>query len=105
MNLTNQHKALLLKLQISGTVILSVFNLSLNKQKRLASESYYYIEPEKEIKFLEALEKLNNTKAGTNKTFNETKQNKHFSQAFKPIVPPEDYVPNIKKNFKFCKLL
>ncbi|MEP1488174.1 MAG: hypothetical protein ABJK28_07080 [Algibacter sp.] len=101
MNLTNQHKALLLTLLISGTVVLSVFNLGLNKQKTLASESYYEMEPEKEltleeIKVLEALEKLNNSKAETNKAFNETKNNKHFAQAYKPIAPPEDYVPNVK---------
>ena len=78
-------------------MVLSVFNLSLNKQKILASESYYEMEPEKklteeEIKVLEALEKLNNSKAETNKAFNETKNNKHFAQAYKPIAPPEDYV-------------
>ena len=62
------------------------------------SESYYEIEPEKElteedIKILEALDKLNNTKAETNKAFNEAEQNKHFAQAFKTIAPPEDYMP------------
>ncbi|TGV02927.1 hypothetical protein EM932_09185 [Flavivirga rizhaonensis] len=98
MHLTNQHKALLITFLISGTVIMSVFNLSLKKQDKFASESYYEIEPEKElteeeIKILEALEKLNASKAETNKAFNETKSNKHFAEAFKPIAPPEDYVP------------
>ncbi|MDD7884579.1 energy transducer TonB [Flavivirga sp. 57AJ16] len=83
---------------ITGTVIMSVFNLSLKKQDKFASESYYEIEPEKElteeeIKVLEALEKLNGSKAETNKAFNETSKNKHFAEAFKPIAPPEDYVP------------
>lgn len=96
MNLTDQHKALLITFFISGTVVLSVFNLSLNKQNELASESYYEIEPEKpltedEIKVLQALENLNNTKAETNKAFNETKQDKAFAEAYKPIAPPEDY--------------
>ena len=98
MSLTNQHKALLLTFLLSGTVILSVFNLSLKQQSELASESYYEIEPEKElseeeIKVLEALEKLNNAKAETNSAFNETHKSKHFAQAFKTIAPPEDYVP------------
>lgn len=62
------------------------------------SESYYEIEPEKELteedlKVLEALDKLNNNKSETNKAFNEANQNKHFAQAFKTIAPPEDYVP------------
>lgn len=98
MNLTNQHKALLLTLLITGTVVLSVFNLSLKKQNARISESYYEIEPEKELnkeelKLLDALEKKNNAKIETNKAFNETKRNKHFAQAYKTIAPPEDYQP------------
>jgi outer membrane biosynthesis protein TonB len=98
LNLTNQHKALLITLLISGSVVLSVFNLSLKQQNELASESYYEVEPEKEltkeeIKILEALESLNNSKAETNKAFNESEKSNHFAQAFKPIAPPDDYVP------------
>ncbi|OBQ57267.1 hypothetical protein JJL45_00680 [Tamlana sp. s12] len=98
MNLTNQHRALLITLLISGTVILMVFNLSLNKKKEFASESYYEIEPEKEptleeLKAIEALENQNQAKAETNSAFNETEKVKHFAQAFKPIAPPEDYQP------------
>ncbi len=98
MHLTNQHKALLITLFLSGTVVLSVFNLSLNKQSERMAESYYEMEPEKElteedIKVIEALEKLNASKAETNKAFNETKNNSRFSEAYKPIAPPEDYVP------------
>ena len=103
MNLTNQHKALLLTFLVSGTVVLSVFNLSLKQQNELASESYYEIEPEEElteeeIKLLEALEQLNNTKAETNSAFNETQKTKHFAQAYKTIAPPEDYVPKRNSN-------
>ena len=98
MHLTNQHRALLLTFLISGTVVLAVFNLSLKKQDKFASESYYEMEPEEElteeeVKILEALEKLNASKAETNNAFNETEKNKHFAEAFKPIAPPEDYVP------------
>ena len=63
MHLTNQHKALLITLLLSGTVVLSIFNLSLKKQSQFLSESYYEMEPEEEIteeeiKILEALEKV-----------------------------------------------
>ncbi|WP_246454683.1 energy transducer TonB [Hyunsoonleella aquatilis] len=100
MNLSNQHKALLLTLLIMGTVVLSVFNFSLIKQKERIAESYYEIEPEpelteEEIKVLEALGNQNNAKAETNQAYNETQQNKHFAQAFKPIAPPEDYEPQV----------
>ncbi|MFD1614515.1 energy transducer TonB family protein [Gelatiniphilus marinus] len=98
MNLTNQHKALLITLFLTGTVVLSVFNLSLKKHSEFITESYYELEPEKplteeEIKVLEALENLKGSKAETNKAFNETSNNKQFAQAYKPIAPPEDYVP------------
>lgn len=98
MNLTDQHKALLITLLISGTVVLTVFNIGLKQQNDLAAESYYLLEPEKEptpeeAKILETLEKLNSAKAETNSAFNETQKSKHFSQAYKTIAPPEDYVP------------
>ncbi|MCF7559856.1 hypothetical protein L3X39_04335 [Sabulilitoribacter multivorans] len=98
MNLTNQHKALLITLFLSGTIVLSVFNLSLKKQSEFISESYYEIEPEKElteeeIKIIEALEKLANAKAETNQAFDQSQESKQFAQAYKTIAPPEDYVP------------
>lgn len=98
MHLTNQHRALLLTLLISGTVVLSVFNLSLKQKDPSISESYYELEPEKEItkediEALEALENQNKVKAETNNAFNEGQESKHFAQAFKPIAPPEDYTP------------
>ncbi len=86
---------------LSGTVVLSVFNFSLKKQQERIAESFYEIEPEKEItaeelKVLEALERQNNTKAETNKAFNENKDNTHFAQAYKTIAPPEDYIPQTR---------
>lgn len=103
MHLSDQHKALLITLLISGSVVLSVFNFSLKQQNELASESYYEVEPEKElteeeIKILEALESLNNSKAETNNAFNETEKSKHFAQAYKHIAPPEDYVPRARSS-------
>jgi TonB family protein len=101
---SNQQKALLITFLLSGTVVLSVFNLNIKKQNELVSESYYEMEPEKElteeeIKVLEALENLNNEKAETNKAYNETVKEKSFSEAYKPIAPPEDYVkPEFDQN-------
>ncbi len=98
MKFTDQHKALLLTLLVTGTVLLSIFSFSLKKHDKGMAESYYEIEPEKELteeelKVLEALDKLNNAKAETNKAFNESKGSNHFAQAYKIIAPPEDYVP------------
>ncbi len=97
MHLTNQHRALLITFLISGTVVLSVFNLGLKKQSEFISESYYELDPEKEpeekLEELEDLKEANKTKAETNSAFNETQKEKHFAQAFKRIAPPEDYVP------------
>ena len=106
MNLKDKHKAVLITLLITGSVVLSIFNLSLKLQPEIASESYYEIEPEKElteeeIKLLETLESLNNAKAETNEAFNETQKPKHFAQAYKTIAPPQDYIPkstNISEN-------
>ena len=103
MHLSNQHKALLITLLITGTVVLSVFNLNMKQHSDEVAESYYEIEPEKELteeetKVLEALEKINNAKPETNKAFNETEDNKHFAQAYKPIAPPEDYTPKPSEN-------
>ncbi|TYA70210.1 hypothetical protein FUA24_22575 [Seonamhaeicola marinus] len=62
------------------------------------AETFYEIEPEEELteeeqKMIEALEKLNNSKAETNSAFNETKSSNRFAQAYKAIAPPEDYTP------------
>ncbi|MEN3323349.1 hypothetical protein VP395_06395 [Mariniflexile soesokkakense] len=99
MNLSNKHKSLLITILLSGTVILSVFNLSIKTQDELVTESYYEMEPEKELtpeeaKILEALEKINANKAETNNAFNEADKTKHFAQAYQQIAPPEDYVPS-----------
>jgi len=78
--------------------VLSIFNLNIKNYDDVTAESYYELEPEKQLteeekKILETLEKLNNTKAETNSAFNEADKNKQFAQAYKQIAPPEDYVP------------
>ncbi|WP_248724866.1 hypothetical protein [Seonamhaeicola sp. ML3] len=99
MRLSDQHKALLITVLISATVVLSVFSFSLKKQSNGIAESFYEIKPEEEIteeelKVLEALDKLNNSKAETNQAFNSSQKSNKFAQAYKAIAPPEDYVPN-----------
>ena len=96
LHLTNQHKALLITFLLSGTVVLAVFNLSLKNHEETIAESYYQLEPEKEltedeVKLLQALEKINASKAETNNAFNETDKTKRFSEAYQKIAPPEDY--------------
>lgn len=89
---SNKHKALLITILISGSVVLSIFNMHLSHKKELAVETFYDIEPEEltpEAKKL--FEDEESIKAETNKAFNETKQYKQFAQAYKPIAPPKDY--------------
>ncbi|WP_241664805.1 energy transducer TonB [Seonamhaeicola maritimus] len=98
MHLSDQHKALLITFFIAGTVVMSVFSLSLKQKEKGIAESYYEIEPkeeltEEELKIIEALENLNNSKAETNTAFNQSKSANKFAQAYKTIAPPEDYVP------------
>ncbi|MCB4806916.1 energy transducer TonB [Tamlana sp. 62-3] len=96
MNLTNQHKALIIS-SIFATIVLTLaFNLGLERHEMLLNESYYELEPEKkrtpeEEKIQKTLDKF--SKARTNSASNENKKNKHFAQAFKTIAPPKDYVP------------
>lgn len=97
LHINDQQKAMLITFFISGTVVLTVFNMSIKKKDVLTTESYYELEPEKqlteeELKVLEALDQLNNSKAETNKAFNETSKAKPFEEAYKAIAPPEDYV-------------
>lgn len=96
MQLTNQHRALLITFLLSGSVVLAVFNLNLKNHEETIAESYYQLEPEielteDEVKVLQALEKINASKAETNNAFNETDRKSHFSEAYQKIAPPEDY--------------
>lgn len=89
---SNKHKALAITILISGSVILSVFNMHLSHKKDIAVETFYDIKQEEltleEEKLFEDKESI---EAETNKAFNETKQYKKFAQAYKPIASPKDY--------------
>ena len=92
MKLNNSHKALVISLLIAISVLLSLFNFSIIKQNEAVTETLIDITPEdllkdnphKDLELKDAFEK-------TNKGFNDTKEYKHFAQAFKPIAPPKDY--------------
>lgn len=92
MAFTNSQKALAITLLISGTIILSVLNLTVFKMKTAIAETTYEIEKIEDIitDEAEALQPENNTKA-TNKAYNTSENYKHYAQAYKPIAPPEDY--------------
>lgn len=86
----NSHKALVITLLITGTLLLSVFNLSVYKLNTDVAGLSIPIEIiEEELKVLEP--ELNDNSKQTNKGFNETKKYKHFAEAYKPIAPPKDY--------------
>ncbi|MFV0573416.1 MAG: hypothetical protein ACK5M1_13490 [Xanthomarina gelatinilytica] len=103
MNLSNKHKALLITLLVSGTIVLSLFSFHIKKQNELMAESYYLLEPEtpktpEELeaeKLAEAVEKQNSE---TNKAYNETQEYKKFAEAYQHIAPPKDYVPKPSEN-------
>ncbi|WP_435049842.1 hypothetical protein [Formosa sp. S-31] len=95
MKFIDQHKAALITGLIAGTVLLTVFNMHLTQRDKQISETYYELEPEtpktEEQKLQELAEAEQQTKAETNKAFNESQSNKHFAQAYKPIAPPKEF--------------
>lgn len=95
MQFTDKHKAMLITLLLTGSVIMSLFNLHLAQKGEMVAETFYELEPEEltleEEKEIFETETEEQQAAETNKAFNETKQYKHFAEAYKPIAPPEDY--------------
>lgn len=96
MQLTDQHKALLLTCLVTATVVLGTFTFHLKRQVQIA-ESYYELEPETpeelkdKLEEKEALQEENAQKAETNEAYNENQNHQRFAQAYKPIAPPQDY--------------
>lgn len=93
MQLSNKHKAILLTVLISGTVVLTVFNFGLKKQNAQLAETYYELEPEKtkETADKKSLDNPSEKLSETNKAFNETQKYKRYAKAYQPIAPPKDY--------------
>lgn len=92
MKLNNSHKALAISLLITTSVVLSLFNFALIKQNETVAETLIDITPPDlfDETTPEKIELKDNSQK-TNKGYNETKEYKHFAQAFKPIAPPKDY--------------
>ena len=91
MKFNNSHKALAITLLLTGTLVLSIFNLSVYELNSEISELSIPIEMIEEALKEETEPTLNDNSKQTNKGFNETKKYKHFAQAYKPIAPPKDY--------------
>ena len=83
----DKHKALIITVLISGTIVMAMFGLHLKEQEKQASESYYEIQPEKtlEEKLLEQLVLNEQTSQETNKAFNETNDFKEMMKNFKSL--------------------
>jgi len=80
-----KHKALLITVLISGTVLLALFSLHITKTTEFLAESYFKIEPqtEDELKELEEQELIEKKGAETNQAFNEDQEFKDMMRNFK----------------------
>ncbi|MGJ8591852.1 MAG: hypothetical protein ACSHXF_04855 [Aquaticitalea sp.] len=87
MNLLDKHKALMITVLISGTILMAMFALQLKEQEKNVAESYYELQPEKtpEEKLLEQLALNEQTSKETNKAFNETSEYKEMMKNFKSL--------------------
>lgn len=89
MKLLDQHKALLITLLISGTLVLAMFSFHISKNTQFISESYYEIEPQtiEELKALEEQLKAEEAaKASTNEAYNEDEEFKEIMKNFKSMA-------------------
>ncbi|WP_456437549.1 hypothetical protein [Psychroserpens sp.] len=99
MNFLDKHKALLITLLISGTVVLAMFSLQIKKSADFISESYYEIEPQtiEELKALEEeLRAAEAAKSTTNEAFNEDQEFKEMMKNFKSMAS-NDFEKNTKE--------
>lgn len=90
MNFIEKHKALLITLLISGTLILAMFSFHITKNTEFIAESYFEIEPQteeelQELAKLKALEEMANTNPETNEAFNENEEFKEMMRNFKSV--------------------
>ena len=87
MGLLDKHKALLITVLITGTVVLAMFSFHLKNKEESMAESYYELQPEKtpEEKLLEELALNDKTSQETNKAFNEANDFKEMMKNFKSL--------------------
>jgi len=98
MQFSNSHKALAITILIVGTLVLSVFNVTIFKLDHVQAETFYEVETVEDLKEeIPEIEAKNKNSNATNKAFNTTENYKHYAQAYKPIAPPKDYTnPKLK---------
>lgn len=90
MNFLEKHKALLITLLISGTLVLAMFSFHITKNTQFIAESYYELEPQTEeelqaLEKLKALEDMANAHPETNEAFNENEEFKEMMRNFKSV--------------------
>ncbi len=87
MNFIEKHKALLITVLISGTVLMTLFSMHLTKEAEFLTESFYEIEPQtaEELEQLEAEKALEKAKSATNQAFNEDEEFKEMMRNFKTV--------------------
>ncbi|QXP60951.1 energy transducer TonB [Olleya sp. HaHaR_3_96] len=97
MTLNNSQKALAITLLITGTLILSLINMTALKMNSDKGETGYEIEMVAEVMpddvedITEEDLALQESSQSTNKAFNKSENFEHYADAYKPIAPPEDY--------------
>lgn len=88
MNLLDKHKALLITVLITGTVIMALFSFHLEKQANLVAETFYELPPPltpEEILLEELAMNEQSSQDQTNKAFNEADEFKEVMKNFKSL--------------------
>ena len=92
--MNNSNKALAITFLIVASITLSLVNFEVSKYNDAVTETLIDITP---VEVLEQIEEekeqleQEDASSKTNKAYNDTKQYKHFAQAYKTIAPPKDY--------------
>lgn len=90
-----KHKALIITLLITCSVVFAMFSIHITKKIDLIAEIYYDIEQIKENENEELEEDINPSKATTNKAFNEDQEFKALMKNFK-MVDANDFEKTTK---------
>ena len=96
MQLIDKHKALIITVLLTGTVVFALFSIHITKQAEFIAESLYEIEPKTDEELKQELIKQNeDTEALTNKAFNEDQEFKELMKNFK-MVSANDFEKTTK---------
>lgn len=99
MEFIEKHKALIITMLISGTLVLGMFAVGIKQQSRAMAESYYELPPPltpEEQKILEELAMNDANLSETNKAYNSENEFKEMMRNFKS-VSADDFDKNAKK--------